>query len=190
MLTSSSDKDGRNKDTSVTSEELVASRAVHTGYLSGPGFVDVPVRYHVVNGPALFNGCIELGPVEEVQAHAARVRARLAGAAATQTDVGVAPVEVMGVGLPPGSDFLWTNGVVAFVVDDGLPAPERVTQAINHIHENTAIRFVARTNQANFVRFVRNPDVGWSSSAHRDARRRAAHPAFRQRLDGHRGACR
>ncbi|MFN2497249.1 MAG: M12 family metallopeptidase [Pseudonocardiaceae bacterium] len=152
-------------DETITSEELVASRTVRTGYLSGPGFVDVPVRYSVVDGLAIFNGCIEMGPAEDVESHAAAVRARFAGAAATQADVGVPPVEVMGVGLPPSSDFLWTNGVVPFVVDDGLPKPERVTQAISHIHENTAIRLVPRTNQANFVRFVRNPDAGWSSSA-------------------------
>ncbi len=151
------------ENASLTSEELVGSRAVRTGYLSGPGFVDAPVRYSVVGELAIYNGCIDMGPVEEVEAHATLVRARLANAA-SQADSGVPPTEMMGIGLPPDSAFLWNNGVVPFVVDAGLPDAGRVTSAIAHIHENTGIRFVARTNQADYVRFVRNPDAGWSSS--------------------------
>ncbi|MGH4026773.1 MAG: M12 family metallopeptidase [Pseudonocardiaceae bacterium] len=152
------------EDTSLASEELVGSRTVRTGYLSGPGFVDAPVRYSVVNGLAIYNGCIDMGPADEVEAHAAQVRARLT-ATTSDADSGVPPTEMKGVGLPPDSGFLWTNGVVPFVVDAGLPSPDRVTAAIAHIHENTGIRLVARTNQSNYVRFVRNPDAGWSSSA-------------------------
>lgn len=46
-----------------------------------------------------------------------------------------------------------------------LPNSARVTQAIAHLEENTPIRFVARTNQADYVRFVRNPNASFSSSA-------------------------
>ena len=161
-MTTSNGNAGTEND-SLASEELVGSRAVRTGYLSGPGFVEAPVRYSVVGTLAIYNGCIDMGPVEEVEAHAALVRAKLASAA-SEADSGVPPTEMMGIGLPPDSSFLWTNGVVPFVVDAGLPDAGRVTSAIAHIHENTGIRFVARTNQADYIRFVRNPDAGWSSS--------------------------
>jgi hypothetical protein len=48
----------------------------------------------------------------------------------------------------------WANGIVPFVIDPALPDPDRVTQAIAHWEANTPFRFVARTNQADFVRFV------------------------------------
>ena len=41
----------------ITSEEMVASTDVRSGFLSGPGFTDVPVKYSVVHGRAIFNGC-------------------------------------------------------------------------------------------------------------------------------------
>ncbi|MGH3940472.1 MAG: M12 family metallopeptidase [Pseudonocardiaceae bacterium] len=154
-----------NEETRVSGAKTPARTTTHTGYLSGPGFVDVAVRYVVEDGRAIFDGCIDMGPVEQVEAHAAQVQARLAAAAAAQSESGVPPVQISGIGLPPDSDFLWTNGVVPFIVDPALLKPERVTQAIAHIHENTAIRFVARTNQTNYVRFVRHPDKNWSQSS-------------------------
>ena len=156
--------------------EFVGSKDVRTGYLSGPGFTDKPVRYSVVDGIAIYDGCIDMGPVEEVEAYAAAFesaapafdRGGLAPAGGLPTAEAAEPAppaELQGVGLPPESTFLWTNGVVPFVVDANLPNPQRVTDAINHIHANTGIRFVARTNQTNRVRFVRNPDPSFSSSA-------------------------
>ncbi len=150
----------------TTPEGSAASTDVRTGFLSGPGFVDEPVRYSVVNGIALFQGCIEMGPVAEVEARAADVRARLASSAqAPQADGRPpVPIEMKGIGVGGDSQYLWPNGVVPFVIDAGLPDQGRVTQAINHIHENTGIRFVARTTHANYIRFVRNPGVNFSSS--------------------------
>jgi hypothetical protein len=169
--------------------ESVASRDVRTGYLSGPGFTSAPVRYSVVDGIAIYDGCIDMGAAEEVAAQADQVTAAQArrapaggsgpgtpaagagggagsnGARLADTGMAEPPAELMGIGLPPSSTFLWTNGVVPFVVDENLPDADRVTQAINHIGTNTGIRFVARTNQPNWIRFVRNPDAGWSSSA-------------------------
>ncbi|NUT93186.1 MAG: hypothetical protein HOY78_14300 [Saccharothrix sp.] len=142
----------------VTSGDMAASREVRTGFLSGPGFVDKPVRYSVVDGIALYQGCIDMGPVEEVEVAAARLRP------GEPADVGQPPSELLGIGLPSDSDMLWPNGVVPFVIDAGLPNQARVTQAIAHIHDNTGIRFVARGSQANYVRFVRNPNQTWSSS--------------------------
>ncbi|MFP5319906.1 MAG: M12 family metallopeptidase [Acidimicrobiia bacterium] len=151
-----------------TSQESVASTDVRTGFLSGPGFVDVPVRYSVVDGIAIFDGCIDMGPVEEVERHADKVRGRLAAAAAQAAagpPVADGPDIAMGVGLPSSSSFLWTNCTVPFVVDASVPNQARITQAIAHIEANSPIRFVARTNHANYVRFVPNPGQTFSSSA-------------------------
>jgi hypothetical protein len=138
----------------ITSEDMVASADVRAGFLSGPGFTDVPVKYSVVDGRAIFQGCIDMGAVDEVERQAERIRARRDGD----------QIGVQGIGLPADSAFLWTNGVVPFVVDGGLPNQNRVTDAIAHLHANTGIRFVARTTQANYIRFVSNGNANFSSS--------------------------
>ena len=51
--------------------------------------------------------------------------------------------------------FLWPNGVIPYVIDEALPEQSRVTEAIAHWEENTPIRLIRRTDQANYVRFVR-----------------------------------
>jgi hypothetical protein len=152
----------------ITSHEMVISKAPGQGFMSGPGFTDVPVRYAVVDGRAIFNGCIDMGSVEEVEQRAATVRDALAQSATQSADTGGQAAdttpEMMGIGLPPDSSYLWPNGVVPFVIDANLPAQQRVTDAIAHFNANTGIRFVPRTTQANYVRFVSNGDAGFSSS--------------------------
>src|SRR5687768_14656865 len=59
--------------------------------------------------------------------------------------------------------FLWPNGVIPYVVSDDVPEQSRITQAIAHWEENTPIRLVRRTDQTNYIRFVRQ--AGTCSSA-------------------------
>jgi len=138
--------------------EMAASADVRSGYLSGPGFTDVPVKYSVVGDRAIYQGCIDMGGVAEVEQYAEQVRARAAGGD------GSSDMIALGIGLPADSTFLWPNGVVPFVIDAGLPNQARVTNAIAHLEANTGIRFVARAAQANYVRFVSNGDANFSSS--------------------------
>ncbi|HEY5880831.1 MAG TPA: M12 family metallopeptidase [Nakamurella sp.] len=138
--------------------EMAASADVRSGYLSGPGFTDVPVKYSVVGDRAIYQGCIDMGGVAEVEQHAEQVRARAAGGDDSSDMI------ALGIGLPADSAFLWPNGVVPFVIDAGLPSQNRVTNAIAHLEANTGIRFVARAAQANYVRFVSNGDANFSSS--------------------------
>jgi len=48
----------------------------------------------------------------------------------------------------------WPNGVVPYVIDSGLSSPSRVTDAIAHWTERTNIKFVARTTETDYVKFV------------------------------------
>ncbi len=155
----------------TVADEAAASTDVRQGYLSGPGFTDVPVRYSVVEGIALFDGCIDMGPVQEVERHAAMVDAQLAAAAQTITSPAQPtatganePVELAGIGLPPDSTFLWTNGVVPYVIDQGLPNQQRVLDAVAHFAQNSPIRLVPRGTQDNYVRFISNGNANFSSS--------------------------
>ncbi len=56
----------------------------------------------------------------------------------------------------------WPGGVVYYSVSSSLPKQYRVYDAIAHWEANTDVRFVARTNQRNYVDFVRSS--GCSSS--------------------------
>jgi hypothetical protein len=47
----------------------------------------------------------------------------------------------------------WPNGVIPYVIDPALPKPERVTEAAEHWQKMTGIRFIPRTNEADYVNF-------------------------------------
>jgi hypothetical protein len=55
----------------------------------------------------------------------------------------------------------WGGGIVPFTINSNLPNQVRVTDAIAHWQTNTGLRFVARTNQADYVEFI--PGTGCSS---------------------------
>jgi hypothetical protein len=163
---------------SAADVELVESRDVRNGYLTGPGADQLPVQYTVIDGIALFAGCIDMGPVEEVEAEAADIRALSQADAEDAVHVEEDPirsmdqlVELQGVGLPTNSSFLWTNGRVPFAISADLPNQARVTNAIAHLHANTGIRFIARTAaHANWVEFVPHPTVNSSAVGMRGGR--------------------
>jgi len=149
------------------------------GYLSGPGLVEFPVTYVVVDGRAIHDGCIDMGPVEQVRAEAEEIGRRravrqtvaYAGSDGPSGRDGVVPDDVAhGLGLPGDSQFLWTNGRMAWAVDAGVPNQQRIADATAHIEANTGIRFTQRTaaNQAswpNWVQIRSNGAATFSSSA-------------------------
>ncbi|MDW8091805.1 MAG: M12 family metallopeptidase [Meiothermus sp.] len=61
---------------------------------------------------------------------------------------------------------LWPGGVVPYAIDPGVSEAqrERIRQAIAHLHENTPIRFVERSSEADYVRFISDgrPQSCWS----------------------------
>ena len=155
-------------------EHMAASQETGKGYLTGPGLHEFPVDYVVVDGLAIHDGCIELGTVEEVEAEAAQIRAAHLSHKTTEaggsSDDLIEPDVQMGVGLPPTSSFLWTNGIVPYTIANDVPDQGRVSDAIRHIEEMTAIRFVRRTasnarQHPNYIEIISNGNEGWSSSA-------------------------
>jgi hypothetical protein len=49
----------------------------------------------------------------------------------------------------------WTNGIVPYVIDETLKSSRfPFRNAIDDFHRNTCVRFVPRTNQANYIHFV------------------------------------
>ncbi|GIZ52836.1 Dot/Icm T4SS effector Zinc-dependent metalloprotease LegP [Noviherbaspirillum aridicola] len=134
---------------------------VRTGYISGKTFRNKPVRYTAVNGLAVYEGCIVLGTVEEMERRAAAIRA----GGDDGIDRGVAIT---------GDQYRWPNGVMPYDIDPGLPNQNRVTDAIAHWEANTGIRFIRRTsaNAAQYPDYVYFTAAGgcWSHVGRRGGR--------------------
>lgn len=47
----------------------------------------------------------------------------------------------------------WPNGQVAYVIDQYLPNPQRINDAIAHWQARTALQFRVRTNETDYIRF-------------------------------------
>lgn len=123
--------------------ELQGSDEVRTAIISGLSFATKAVQYAVVDGRAIFEGDIDLGSVEEVEASNSAMRG-----------IGIEEGVVI-----PGSQFRWPNGVVPYDIDPAMPDQQRVHDAIAHWEAHTVIRFVLRTpanasSHPNFVHFM------------------------------------
>ena len=131
--------------------EFQSSPEIGTAIIGGNTFAAKAVQYAVINGLAMFEGDIVLGTVEEVQRISNQVKD-----AAVANDMVVQGVVIS------GDQFRWPNCEIPFQIDPNLPNQQRVTDAIAHWQANTNYRFIERTNQADFVRFV--PGDGCSSN--------------------------
>ncbi|MBB3192494.1 Dot/Icm T4SS effector Zinc-dependent metalloprotease LegP [Halomonas cerina] len=116
---------------------MLASDDVRTGFISGVTFKNRPVQYAVVDGVCVFEGCIALCTLEQMEA---RERAVRSGAEA----VGSTDVQ-RGVGIT-GAQYRWPNALVPYDIDPAMPNQSRVTDAIAHWQQRTNVRFVQRTS--------------------------------------------
>lgn len=120
----------------------MAPRELRTGLISGVTFDNKAITFEVVNGRAVFEGDIDLGPVDRIPP---------AGAHAPGGDE-LSPQILAAT--HRGVEGRWLGGVIPYTIDAGLPHPERVTQAIEHWQQRTCIRFVPRTTEGTYVTFV------------------------------------
>ena len=121
----------------MSAEEYRSGPEVRTGFVRGNTLGLRPVKYSVIDGQTIFEGDIVLGSVEEMERLVAEV-----------DDTGITSAVII-----TGDQFRWPGGVVPFTIDPDLPNVGRVNDAIAHWHDRTGIRFVARTNEQNFVTF-------------------------------------
>lgn len=137
-------------------EGFLSSGDVRTGFISGVNFKNKPVQYEVVDGLAMFEGCICLGTVDELERGTALVQA-----SATEGDDAVTHGVVIS-----GDKYRWPNALMPYQVDNALPNKQRVSDAIAHWQQHTNMRFVQRTaanasQYPNYVRIFRG-DGCWS----------------------------
>jgi hypothetical protein len=119
---------------------LLSSSDTRNGFFSGATFTDKPVVYSVVDGLAVFEGCIILGTADEMEANTARV---MAGEDIQETVV------------ISGQKYRWPNCLMPYTIDSNLPSAnkQRITDAMSHWTQKTGLKFTPRTSQANYVHF-------------------------------------
>lgn len=98
------------------------------------------IRYEVVQGEAIWQGDIILGPVEEFG----------------KTSRASAVVS--------GQNARWTGNTIPYVLNDDIPERARVEGAIAHWNARTPIRLVPRQNEANYLELRRRTTGSCSSS--------------------------
>ncbi len=117
-----------------------------TAIVTGVTFATKGLQYAAVDGEAIFEGDIVLGPLDAFR----------------DAEAASMPQQSIGVTAGANNARRWPNATVPFEIDAALPNQQRVHDAIAHWHANTRIRLRARTAQdADFVRFV--PGGGCSS---------------------------
>ena len=125
---------------SMTAQELpLAGRElmdIRTGVFRGQ-----PITYQVINGLAIWEGDIILGTPEELQPAKGIVPIK----ATEDRKEAVAAAD---------EDLLWPEGIIPYVIDEDLPEPERVIEAIEHWNDNTVIQLVERSDESNYVRIL------------------------------------
>jgi hypothetical protein len=118
---------------------------VGTALIDGFGFLSQPIQYLVIDGMAIFEGDINLGPVDQVEGNMQALRAQE-----------IAPPTPRAIVITPGGRFGWPNCTIPFQINANLPNQARVTDAINHWQVNTDFNFVQRTptNAGQFPDFI------------------------------------
>lgn len=139
---------------------LLQSNDVRTGIISGETFKNKSIQYAAVDGLAVFEGCIVLGTVDEVE--------ELTAAAKVALDAGDDPEGVSHGVVVTGQNKRWPNALMPYEIDPALPAAnkQRVNDAIAHWKQEAGMRFVLRTasNKSQYSNYVRfRPATGcWS----------------------------
>jgi hypothetical protein len=144
------------EELAADNEGFLSSGDVRTGFIAGITFETKAVQYAAVDGLAIFEGCICLGTVEEMERSASLLQT-----GAAESDEGIA----RGVAIT-GAAYRWPNALMPYEIDSALPNKQRVTDAVAHWQTNTRMRFVERTaanasQYPNYVRIFRG-DGCWS----------------------------
>jgi uncharacterized protein (TIGR03437 family) len=94
-----------------------------------------PTAYEVRGNYAVVQGDIIIGTAAEVEAASGRDSA---------------------VVLPGGGVSYWPGGTMYYTIDANIPNQQRLLDAVKHWNDRTPLQILPRTNQPNYVRFVRD----------------------------------
>ena len=105
-------------------------------------FHGAELPYEVIDGWAVHAGDIILGTAEEAAARAPR---------GPRDSGDVPPIRRLA---PYPQEVLWPGGIVPYVIDDDVPHPEWIREAIAIWNRKTVVRLIERTTQPDYLRFA------------------------------------
>lgn len=113
-----------------------------TGWVTGRDGNPMSLSYEVHEGLAIWDGDIVLGKAADI-------------APSREALLRTPPHVTFQAIYINGSNYRWTNGVVPYVIDAGLPNQDRMTDAMTYIQQVTAgITFVPRTSESDYIHFI------------------------------------
>lgn len=137
----------------MCTEGFLESDDVRTTYVKPHDSPWRQIRYAAVDGLAVFEGCIILGTVDQVEASTKQFEKDLKAMPRLLVE---ASLETKGAGIK-GAQYRWKGRIVPYEIDPALADPARVVAAIDHWNTRTTMRFVPRTDQPDWLLFKTDP---------------------------------
>lgn len=78
----------------------------------------------------------------------------------TQDQIGGRPLRT----IRANTSKYWSHNIVPYTIDPTVPNQLRISNAIAHWQANTSLRFVPRTTQTDFIRFIQDVNGPYSST--------------------------
>jgi hypothetical protein len=122
---------------------------VLTGYVASPdGRTAIPVAYQVVNGHAIWDGDIAIGPADRISKTPEEALRRSGGLPGPS------------LSLHSTGSSAWASGIVPYVIEGTAPA--NLGPAMSQISSQVpGVKFVARTTQSTYLRIYNHGTVGY-----------------------------
>ena len=132
----------RGAETASSAAEALPSRQGLTTAFRGR-----ELSYVVIDGMAVHAGDMVLGRVEDLEP-----QPPLAESGKSSDRAPLRPRDVS----PRSREYLWTEGIVPYVIDSDVSAEQRqnIEAAIRAWNDQTVLSFVARSTEPNYVRFL------------------------------------
>lgn len=130
----------------MSNGEFLGTGVYRVGYLKPLGQPWRPVLCSVVNDHLIFQGCIIVGKVAEMDALADQIRQR-------PELLSDPDAQLFGVVIK-GQQYRWKDKTIPYEIDAALPNKQRVEEAIKHWREKTDLTFKVRTSEADWIAFV------------------------------------
>lgn len=124
------------------------------------------VQYEVIDGNAVMEDDIIIGTESEIKANSPKLKLPYLQqrAVGSQTNGGITKIAAAQL----ESEYRWENNTVPYMIKDSDFTPafcQIIRNGIQHLEDNTNINFIARTNEKDYIKFVKTDrDVGGSSS--------------------------
>ncbi len=118
------------------------------------------LKYSIVDGLAIFEGDIILGTEESINTAESEGAKNLDAGISydsppSEPEVGILLKGVVLQGcILSGAHYRWPDGKIPYTIDPALPNQQRITDAIAHWKQNTAIDLVPRQSEADYVEFI------------------------------------